>query len=104
LCEVIIPLQRLSLLFAKDVFLGHECTGEMGHSARKATGIDRSLRPLDFAPAFGRAVAALRGPFLARMKAWPSGGNLRLLTRLFAQVISVEIVEAARDSLVIGQA
>jgi hypothetical protein len=44
-----------------------------------------------------------------------TGGNLRLLTRLLtqvervlgvndAQVISVEIVEAARDSLVIGQA
>ena len=44
-----------------------------------------------------------------------SGGNLRLLTRLLtqvervlgindAQVVSVEIVEAARDSLVIGQA
>jgi hypothetical protein len=44
-----------------------------------------------------------------------SGGNLRLLTRLLTQVervlgvndtqvISVEIVEAARDSLVIGQA
>ena len=44
-----------------------------------------------------------------------TGGNLRLLTRLLTQVervlgvndtqvISVEIVEAARDSLVIGQA
>jgi DNA transposition AAA+ family ATPase len=44
-----------------------------------------------------------------------TGGNLRLLTRLLAQVervlgvndtqvVSVEIVEAARDSLVIGQA
>ena len=44
-----------------------------------------------------------------------TGGNLRLITRLLAQVervlnvndarvISVEIVEAARDSLVIGQA
>jgi hypothetical protein len=43
-----------------------------------------------------------------------TGGNLRLLTRLLtqvervlgvndAQVIAVEIVEAARDSLVIGQ-
>ena len=44
-----------------------------------------------------------------------TGGNLRLLTRLLtqvervlgvndAQVISVEIIQAARDSLVIGQA
>ena len=44
-----------------------------------------------------------------------TGGNLRLLTRLLTQaervlsvndtqIISVEIVEAARDSLVIGQA
>jgi hypothetical protein len=44
-----------------------------------------------------------------------TSGNLRLLTRLLTQiervltvndadVISVEIVEAARDSLVIGQA
>lgn len=43
-----------------------------------------------------------------------TGGNLRLITRLLAkvgrvhgvdeaQIISVEIVEAARDSLVIGQ-
>jgi len=55
---------------------------------------------------YSRAVARL-----VRM----TGGNLRLLTRLLtqvervlgvndAQVISVEIVEAARDSLVIGQA
>jgi hypothetical protein len=41
-----------------------------------------------------------------------TSGNLRLLTRLLtqnervngAQVVSLEIVEAARDSLVIGQA
>jgi hypothetical protein len=30
-----VAVQRLSLLFAKDMFLGHECTGEMATRAEK---------------------------------------------------------------------
>jgi hypothetical protein len=40
-----------------------------------------SLRPSDFAPAFGRAVAASRRRFLARLKACPSGLLLILKLR-----------------------